>query len=76
MRVSSEVLKVEVFPLLQIHPGSLLLTPYMKYTLQILGGPSRTVYTQSYHGGAVEINFKVQNEKIASVDKFREVTAH
>ena len=32
-RVVSEVLKIEVFPLLQIHPGSLLLTPLMKYTL-------------------------------------------
>jgi len=48
----------------------------MKYTLQIVGGPSRSVYTQTYHGGSVEINFKVQDEKFASVDKFREVTGN
>jgi hypothetical protein len=33
VRVSSEVLKIEVFPLLEITPGNLLLTPYMRYTL-------------------------------------------
>lgn len=32
-RVTSEVLKIEVFPLLEIFPASLLLTPSMKYTL-------------------------------------------
>lgn len=42
-RVSSEVQRIEVFPLLEISPGSLLLTPSMRYTLQIMGGPSRTV---------------------------------
>jgi len=41
-RVTSDLLKIEVFPLLEIHPGSLLLTPLMRYTLQIVGGPSRT----------------------------------
>lgn len=41
-RVTSEVLKIEVFPLLQIQPGSLLLTPEMRYTLQIVGGPGRS----------------------------------
>jgi hypothetical protein len=33
VRVTSEVLKIEVFPLLEINPSGLLLTPYMKYTL-------------------------------------------
>ena len=42
-RVSSEVQKIEVFPLLEISPSNLLLTPLMKYTLQILGGPSRSI---------------------------------
>ena len=41
IRVSSEVLKIEVFPLLEITPSSLLLTPNMRYTLQIVGGPSK-----------------------------------
>jgi hypothetical protein len=70
----SEVLKIEVFPLLQIHPSSLLLTPLMRYTLQIVGGPSRSASSQSYHGGSVEIKFDIDNKTVASVDVFREVT--
>lgn len=73
-RVVSEVLKIEVFPLLQIHPGSLLLTPLMRYTLQIVGGPSRSASSQSYHGGSVEIRFDIENKTVANVDVFREVT--
>ena len=73
-RVVSEVLKIEVFPLLQIHPASLLLTPLMRYTLQIVGGPSRTTTSQSYHGGSVEIRFDIENKTVAQVDVFREVT--
>lgn len=51
VRVSSEVLKIEVFPLLEINPNGLLLTPYMRYTLQIVGGPSKTVSTISTQAG-------------------------
>ena len=42
LRVTSDALKIEVFPLLEIYPNDLLLTPLMRYTLQILGGPSRS----------------------------------
>ncbi len=48
----------------------------MKYTLQILGGPSRSVSSLSSHSGAVEIRFDIENKKIATVDQFREVTAN
>ncbi len=70
------MLKIEVFPLLQIQPGSLLLTPEMRYTLQIVGGPSRSATGQSYQGGAVEIKFDVEDKSIATVDVFREITGH
>ena len=33
------MIRVEVFPLLEIVPGELLLTLNMRYTLQIVGGP-------------------------------------
>jgi hypothetical protein len=39
-RVSSEAHKIEVFPKVQLVPSDLLLTPNMKYTLRVLGGPS------------------------------------
>jgi hypothetical protein len=37
--VVSEMIRIEVFPMLEIRPGELLLTPNMRYTLQIVGGP-------------------------------------
>src|SRR4051794_15262893 len=60
------MVKIEVFSLLEIHPGTLLLTPEMRYTLQILGGPSKS--------GSVEIKFDIEDKSIATVDVFREVT--
>mmetsp|Transcript_38287 Transcript_38287/g.58359 ORF Transcript_38287/g.58359 Transcript_38287/m.58359 type:complete len:118 (-) Transcript_38287:2157-2510(-) len=37
--LTSESVKLEVFPPLRINPHNLLLTPNMKYTLKIEGGP-------------------------------------
>jgi hypothetical protein len=37
--IISEMIRIEVFPELDISPRELLITPNMKYTLQILGGP-------------------------------------
>ena len=37
--IVSDVLRIEVFPLLEIIPPNLLITPNMRYTLQIVGGP-------------------------------------
>ena len=50
----------------------------MRYTIQIVGGPSRTggQAQNAYHGGQVEIKFDVENQTIASVDIFREVVGH
>mmetsp|Transcript_27408 Transcript_27408/g.20562 ORF Transcript_27408/g.20562 Transcript_27408/m.20562 type:complete len:149 (-) Transcript_27408:1386-1832(-) len=75
-RITSDMLKIEVFPLLEIHPSSLLLTPLMRYTLQIVGGPSRSANSQFMSGGTVEIKFDIENKTVASVDLFREVTGH
>jgi len=41
--VVSDMIRVEVFPLLEIYPPSLLITPNMRYTLQIQGGPQTSV---------------------------------
>lgn len=49
----------------------------MKYTLQIVGGPSRSASSsQNYHSGSVEIKFDIEDKSIATVDVFREVTGH
>jgi len=76
LRITSEMLKIEVFPLLEIHPKSLLLTPEMKYTLQIVGGPQRSASSQFMSGGSVEIRFDIENKTVASVDIFREITGN
>lgn len=45
LTVVSEMLRIEVFPLLEIYPSNLLITPNMRYTLQIVGGPQTTAKT-------------------------------
>jgi hypothetical protein len=52
------MIRIEVFPLLEIYPGELLLTPSMRYTLQMKGGPHTSV--QSFQdGSSIEIKFDI-----------------
>ena len=44
--IVSDLLRVEVFPILEIYPSNLLITPNMRYTLQILGGPQHAAKSQ------------------------------
>jgi hypothetical protein len=73
-RVTSEANKIEVFPILSLNPPSLLLTPNMKYTLGISGGPSRGSYGSSIEGSRVDINITIKDGTIASRDTVREIT--
>lgn len=75
MTIVSEMLRLEVFPLLEVIPKELLITPNMRYTLQIVGGPQNT-RSSSSDGSHVEIRFDIEQKEIATVDKFREVTGH
>jgi hypothetical protein len=74
--IVSEVLRIEVFPLLEIIPPSLLITPNMRYTLQIVGGPQTTSRAPQVDGSHVEIRFEIaeRDGHIASVGQDREVT--
>ena len=60
-KVVSEMVRVEVFPLLEIFPNNLLITPNMRYTLQIIGGPQNAAMTQQIDGSHVEIKFDIEN---------------
>jgi len=60
-RVTSEANKLEVFPVLTLVPSTLLLTPNMRYTLRILGGPSRGSYGSSIEGSKVDIRFDIED---------------
>jgi hypothetical protein len=37
--VTSSAKKIEVFPTLKLYPTNLLLTPNMRFTLEVIGGP-------------------------------------
>ena len=70
------MLRIEVFPLLEIYPSNLLITPSMRYTLQFVGGPQTTAKTQQFDGSHIDIKFDIQNKNVATIDSFREVTGH
>ena len=72
---SADASKIEVFPILQLYPETLLLTPNMRYTLKVLGGPSRGSYGTNVGGSHVEIKFDIEDRNVATVDDFREITA-
>ena len=74
-RITSEANKIEVFPILTLHPDNLLLTPSMRYTLGISGGPSRGSYGSNIEGSQVDIRFEMENSTVASIDLVREITA-
>ena len=61
-RITSEANKIEVFPILSLSPSSLLLTPNMKYTLSISGGPSRRSYGSSIEGSRVDTSITIKDD--------------
>lgn len=74
-RITSDANKIEVFPVLMLHPSTLLLTPNMRYTLGTTGGPSRGSYGSSIEGSQVDIRFEIEDPSIATIDSVREITA-
>jgi len=67
------MLLFEVFPLLDITPHELLLTPNMRHVLQVEGGPSSL--RKKEDGNAIEIIFRITDSHIATVDENWEVKA-
>jgi len=61
LKTSTNENKIEVFPALRLQPGQLLLTPQMKYTLKVEGGPSRSPYGANARGGQVVTNFTIED---------------
>ena len=57
-----------------LYPENLLLTPRMRYTLDVRGGPSRGSLGANAGGGHVNFNFDIEDENVASIDSFREIT--
>jgi hypothetical protein len=76
IRSASNTLRFEVYPLLEIQPPELLLTPDMKFTLNIVGGPTRSLIGIN-DGSHIAIEFTSKNNTVASIDPLtREVTGN
>lgn len=52
-KIFSKAVKLEVFPSLILSPVNLLLTPNMRFTLNIEGGPSKDALGQKKDGSSV-----------------------
>lgn len=48
----------------------------MRYTLQIVGGPSGRGSNSLLQGSSVEIKFDIEDKSIATVDAYTEVVGH
>ena len=71
------MIKIEVFPFLEITPGQLLITPNMRYTLQIVGGPDSGAQRSQYNDKShIDIKFTISDTSIATVGKNKEVIGH
>ena len=71
----SNILRIEVFPYLEISPPELLLSPSMSHTLRVTGGPNSIV--EMNDGSYVDITFMSHNTTVATIDPItREVTGH
>jgi len=75
-RVVSQANMIEVFPKLELYPTDLLLTPNMRYTLNIQGGPSKGAPGKTKDGSHVEIQLDIDSKDIATIDAYNEITAH
>jgi hypothetical protein len=65
--VTSKGSKIQVFSKVRMEPSSLLLTPNMKYTINVVGGPvDDSETTQS---------FEFRDKEIAIIGEDREITA-
>ena len=70
-RVTSDANKVEVFPTLSLSPSTLLLTPNMRYTISINGGPLRGSYVEDIR---VDYLMEIKDQNVASIDQAKEIT--
>lgn len=86
--VTSDSVRIEVFPPLKFNPESLLITPHMKYTIQIEGGPrsqwqarKRDDESNPMEVGMTPLNCQMSDSSVASLDEehgshLREITGH
>jgi hypothetical protein len=67
-KVLSNMVKIEVFPRVSLNPGSVLIYPGCRWTIQVEGGPE--TQTKS----SIRRQFSIADSSIASIDEAGEVT--
>lgn len=72
--IPSKAVQIEIFPSLQLAPGDLLLTPNMRHTINVLGGPSKSSLGQK-NGATVSFDFEIKNRDVATINGHHEITA-
>lgn len=75
-KIFSKAVKLEVFPSLALNPSDLLLTPNMRFTLNIEGGPSRDSIGNKKDGSSVSFVLNIKDRDIATINAHHEITAH
>jgi hypothetical protein len=65
--VTSKGNKIQVFSKVKMEPSSLLLTPNMKYTINLVGGP--------VDDSEIQQSFEFKDKEIATINEEREITA-
>jgi hypothetical protein len=71
--VLSKAVQIEIFPSLQLEPTDLLLTPNMRHTITVVGGPSKSSLGQKY-GANVDFGFAVKDSDVATINGHHEIT--
>ena len=65
--VTSKGSKIQVFSKVKMEPNSLLLTPNMRYTINVIGGP--------LDDSEITSSYEFKNKEIATISEDREITA-
>jgi hypothetical protein len=70
-RATSKAISIEVFPMLRLEPASLLLTPYMRYSVQVFGGPNKVESNNK-----ISLQLEIENRTVATINSINEITGN
>lgn len=57
--------------MLRLEPGSLLLTPYMRYSVQVFGGPNKVESNNK-----ISLQLEIENITVAKINSINEITGN
>ena len=57
--------------MLRLEPASLLLTPYMRYSVQVFGGPNKVESNNK-----ISLQLEIENRTVATINSINEITGN